>query len=316
MGSALERAERFLGLSVLAAIVLAGVAVAMAARRYSERHFDMSAMLRCLGASQRELLALYLPQLAVVGVLASAARLPSRLGGPARLAVPARGSAAVAPSDTSGCGRCWRVFATGLIALAGFALPPVMRLKDVPAAAGVTARTDTDAEQRLAGLWRCHPVYRRTHVALYRQLATDTVRAGRWRCAAAGLLALLGFILLYAGRTLNTQVGVAWRFGVNNLWRRRRSSVSQILAFGLALMAMAVIALVRTDLLTTWQESAARGCTQPLRHQHSAPPGRQYCQIPGPAQPVCVATVPHGARPTDHHQQPGRAQRRVQGSAL
>ncbi|MGB5535559.1 MAG: FtsX-like permease family protein, partial [Thiogranum sp.] len=71
--------------------------------------------------------------------------------------------------------------------------------------------------------------------------------------AAAALLALLGFILLYAGRTLNTQVGVAWRFGVNNLWRRSRSSVSQILAFGLALMAMAVIALVRTDLLTTWQ---------------------------------------------------------------
>jgi putative ABC transport system permease protein len=71
--------------------------------------------------------------------------------------------------------------------------------------------------------------------------------------AAAALLALLSFVLLYAGRHLNTRVGVAWRFGVNNLWRRSRTSISQILAFGLALMAMAVIALVRTDLLTTWQ---------------------------------------------------------------
>jgi len=73
VGSALERAERYLGLSVLAAIVLAGVAVAMAARRYSERHFDMSAMLRCMGASQRDLLGLYLPQLLVLGLAASAA---------------------------------------------------------------------------------------------------------------------------------------------------------------------------------------------------------------------------------------------------
>ncbi|MGB5605700.1 MAG: FtsX-like permease family protein, partial [Gammaproteobacteria bacterium] len=72
VGAALERAERYLGLAVLAAIVLAGVAVAMAARRYSERQFDMSALLRCMGASQRDLLGLFLPQLLVVGLLAAA----------------------------------------------------------------------------------------------------------------------------------------------------------------------------------------------------------------------------------------------------
>ena len=73
VGSALVRAERYLGLAVLAAILLAGVAIAMAARRYSERHFDMSALMRCMGASQRDLLALYLPQLLVIGLLASMA---------------------------------------------------------------------------------------------------------------------------------------------------------------------------------------------------------------------------------------------------
>ncbi len=71
--------------------------------------------------------------------------------------------------------------------------------------------------------------------------------------ALAALLGLFALLLLMLSRRLNTRVGVAWRFGLNNLWRRRGSSVSQILAFGLTLMAMAVVALVRTDLMTTWQ---------------------------------------------------------------
>jgi putative ABC transport system permease protein len=58
---------------------------------------------------------------------------------------------------------------------------------------------------------------------------------------------------LRAGRRLGRRVGVAWRFGFNNLWRRAAASVGQLTAFGVTLMAMALILLVRTDLLSTWQ---------------------------------------------------------------
>ena len=51
--SALDRAGRFLGLAALVSVVLAAVAVAMAARRHSERHLSGSAVMRCLGAQQR-----------------------------------------------------------------------------------------------------------------------------------------------------------------------------------------------------------------------------------------------------------------------
>jgi len=251
VGTALERAERFLGLSILAAIVLAGVAIAMAARRYSERHFDMSAMLRCLGASQQELLGIYLLQLLVVGVLSSA--LGCLVGWLAQhgLLYLLADLLPVAPAGTS----AWPVlagFATGLIALAGFALPPVMRLRGVPPLRVLRH----ELMPMPSSIWLVYGAAILSMLALMWRYTdswplTLSVLAGG--AAAAAVLALLGFTLLYAGRSLNARVGVAWRFGINNLWRRSRSSVSQILAFGLALMAMAVIALLRTDLLTTWQ---------------------------------------------------------------
>ena len=251
VGSALERAERYLGLSVLAAIVLAGVAVAMAARRYSERHFDMSALLRCMGASQRELLGLYLPQLLVIGLLASLAGCCLGWAAQYGLLYLLAGLLPATPSAP----HAWPVFAgfaTGLITLAGFALPPVMRLKEVSPLR--VLRRDLSPLPSRAWL-----VYGAALCAIVGVMwrytdswpLTLSVLAGG--IALVALLGLLALLLLLLGRRFNSRVGVAWRFGLNNLWRRKRGSISQILAFSLTLMAMAVVALVRTDLMTTWQ---------------------------------------------------------------
>ena len=251
IGRALERAERYLGLTSLLAVILAGVAIAMGARRYSERHFDVSAMLRCFGATQRDLVTLFVPQFLLLGLVASA--IGCALGWltqetifyvlkdlrPARL--PAAGIAPVAFG-----------FFTGLLALAGFALPPLLRLKRVPPLRVI--------RRELAPLpptaWI---VYGSASLAILvlmwrftgSLLLTAGVLAGS--LAAAAALAAFAGALLALGRRVHQRVGVAWRFGLNNLWRRTRTSIGQILAFGLALMAMAVIALLRTDLLNTWQ---------------------------------------------------------------
>jgi putative ABC transport system permease protein len=251
VGSALERAERFLGLAVIAAIALAGVAIAMAARRYSERHFDMSAMLRCLGAVQRDLLQLYLVQLAVLGLLASAAG--CLLGWLAQQGLLLL-LADLLPMAPSGTG-IWPVLAglaTGLVVLGGFALPPVLRLKGVPPLR-VLRR---DLTPLPSNAWLVYGAAVTAIVLLmwrYTDNVTLTLAVLAGATAAGVMLGLLGFFLLTLGRQLHARVGVAWRFGLNNLWRRRATSVSQILAFGLALMAMAVIGLVRTDLLSTWE---------------------------------------------------------------
>lgn len=71
LGSALSRAERYLGLSSIIVILISGVAIAMSTRRYTERHFNSTAILRCLGLKQRDILWLYGCQFIFLGMLAS-----------------------------------------------------------------------------------------------------------------------------------------------------------------------------------------------------------------------------------------------------
>src|SRR4029079_15244817 len=85
--STLERAEKFLGLSALVAVLLAAVAVALAARRYLHRQLDAAGVMRCLGASQGRVLALYVLQFAWLGIAASVAGCIVALGGQQVLAL-------------------------------------------------------------------------------------------------------------------------------------------------------------------------------------------------------------------------------------
>lgn len=252
LGAALERAERYLGLSIMVAVILAGVAIAIVVRRYSERHFDVSAMLRCLGLSQRDLLGLYLMQLLVLGVIASV--VGGLLGwlAQAGLLVVLAELLPVAPSS-AGVQPFLLGFVTGAVMLIGFALPPVMRLKQVPPLR-VLRR---DLLPLPGNAWVMYGfAIGAVFFLIWRYTGDIRLVFSALLGAAAMLLVLfmLGFALLVLSRTLQSRLGVAWRFGLNNLWRRRRLSLSQISAFGLAFMAITVITLVRNELITTWTQ--------------------------------------------------------------
>jgi putative ABC transport system permease protein len=69
------------------------------------------------------------------------------------------------------------------------------------------------------------------------------------------VLAAAGFLLVKAASALRGSVGVSWRYGVANLSRRRGESVVQIVAFGLGIMVLLLLAVVRNDLLADWRRS-------------------------------------------------------------
>ena len=127
----LERAEQFLGLAALVAVILAAVAVALAASRYLRRHLDTAAMLRCFGAPRRQALALFVLQFAALGVIASVAGIALALAGQSLLVALLT---SVAPADLPAPGflPAATAFGTGVLLLFGFALPPLIALANVP----------------------------------------------------------------------------------------------------------------------------------------------------------------------------------------
>lgn len=252
VGGALGRAERYLNLASLAAVLLAGVAVALSAARFAARRFDASALLRCLGLSRHEALALFGLQLALLGLIAS--MLGALLGwaGQHVLFYLLRG---LIPDDLPPAD-LWPALAgmaTGLVALAGFALPPLAALGRVPPLR-VLRR---DMLPVPASSWL---VYGAALVALgliMWRLSLDLKLT--LALLGGGLLAalLLGGMLLLGLQSLRRMLqraALPWRLGLGQLLRHPLAAAGQSLAFGLILLAMALIALLRGELLDTWQD--------------------------------------------------------------
>ena len=73
--------------------------------------------------------------------------------------------------------------------------------------------------------------------------------------AAVLALAVAGALLVRTGGARARLCGRAWRYGVANLARRRAESIAQIVAFGLGIMLLLALAILRNDLVTDWRAS-------------------------------------------------------------
>jgi putative ABC transport system permease protein len=253
LNSAIDRASRFLNLASLASVLLAAVAVAMGARRYASRHIDAVALMKCMGASQRFVLAISIIELTLLAL--SAVAVGALLGYWAqtglawllrdliRTELP---GASLAPLAIA--------LVTVTAMLIGFALPALLQLKNTPPAR-VLRRTVTAPPLRF-GL-----VYVLAVGALFAilwSLVRDTelvvdVLAGVLGVGVA--LTLAGYALVRLTGRLRGAVGVAWRYGLANVSRRGGASVVQIVAFGLGIMVLLLLAVVRSDLLADWRRS-------------------------------------------------------------
>lgn len=251
--SSMERSGRFLNLASMVSVLLAAVAVAMAARRYSRRHRDRIALMKCMGASQSTILRSSVWQLLILALAGGVAG--SLLGYFAQLglawlmrdligqALPAPGLEPVALG-----------MITALSILAGFALPDLAQMGKTPPLR--VLRHDLEPPKLRYGMGWLAGVA--AVLALLLWIVRDsrlvlTIFAG----TAATFLALgaAGWLLVKSLRGFRGAAGVAWRYGLANIARRGRESVVQVVAFGLGLMVLLLLSTVRTDLMDTWRQS-------------------------------------------------------------
>ena len=251
--SAMDRAGRFLNLASLVSVLLAAVAVAMAARRYSHRHRDRIALLKCLGSSQSLIIQVSLLQLVLMalvgGLIATGLGFIAQQGLAFLLRDLIQG-ALPAPS--------WQPLVLGLLTavviLAGFALPELWQMGKTPPLR--VLRNDIGPPPLRYGLsWLAAAL---SIIALLLWMVQDTrlvLMIALGTGVTLTVLGACGWLLVKALQGFRSAAGAAWRYGLANIARRGRDSAVQVVAFGLGLLVLLLLTLVRNELLDNWRGS-------------------------------------------------------------
>lgn len=251
--SAIDRAEAYLSLASMVALLLSATAVAVSARRYAAAQLDGVALMKCLGAKQSLVLSATLIELGIIGLIAGVAGsllgylaqlgLGTLVSGFMDIALPAPGLAPAASGVLA-----------ALAVLAGFALPAMLTLRTVPplrvlrhdAAPKPLPSMLSYGAAVVAVLWLLIYLVGTGKLLLYSALGLG---------AGAALLYGAAWTMVRLVGPLRHGTGIAWRYGLANVARRRGDSVAQVMAFGFGLTVLLLLSVVRRDLLDTWYTS-------------------------------------------------------------
>ncbi len=249
---ALERAQKFLRLAAMLAVVFAAVAVGLSARRYMQRHLDGCAVMRCLGATQARLTRLFLIEFALLGLVACA--LGCAVGYLTQFAVESLLSGLFAARlPQPGLTPVFYGFAVGMTLMLGFIWPQLLRLRSV-STLRVLRREWNDAD-RVS--WMAYAFGSGCLALLIVLMAGDltlgAVVVGGFMLACGVYAALAWAVLGMISRLRGGSAG-SWRYGLASLTRRRAASVMQVTALGLGLTAILLLVIVRGDLLDAWHK--------------------------------------------------------------
>ena len=255
MRQTLDRASQFLNLVALLAALLCAVAVALAARSFAERQLDACALLRVLGQSQRTLTLSYGLEFLGAGLLASAVGVLTgyavHLGFVVLLAglVDAQLPAATVQPALMG-------MAMGLTLLVAFGLPPVLQLAQVPPLRVI--RRDLGSLQVRSGLVLAMGLvgFALTLLMVSRNLTLGLITVGGFAVALLVFAGLAAAALWLLRGAVPGEKSPSWlRLATRQVGARPVFAVVQVSALSVGLLALALLVLLRTDLIASWRQA-------------------------------------------------------------
>ncbi len=255
MRQTLDRAGKFLNLVALLAALLSAVAVALAARAFAARHLDDCAMLRVLGLSQRHIALAYTAEFVWVGMFASGVGLAlgyavhllfvSLLKGLVETALPA-------PS-------VWPVvygLGTGLTLLLAFGLPPVLQLASVPALR-VMRRDVGELKATTLSVWALRLMgFAVLLVAVSRDLKLGLMVVGGFAGAVLLFAGMAWLAVWVLRRSVVEGSAPPWlMLATRQVSARPLYAMVQVSALAVGLLALSLLVLLRTDLISSWRNA-------------------------------------------------------------
>jgi putative ABC transport system permease protein len=255
LGQTLERAEKFLNLIALLAALLSAVAVALAARGFAANHLDDCAMLRVLGLSQRTIASAYTFEFTVIGLLASGLGVVFGyavhyifvllLAGLVDAALPAAG--------------LWPVIfgmGMGLTLLLAFGLPPVLQLAQVPPLRVIRRDVGNLKPASMGVLAVGVAGFATLLLAASSDITLGLIAVGGFAAAALVFAALSWLAVKLLRRSVVESTAPRWLvLATRQISARPAFAVVQVSALAVGLLALILLVLLRTDLISSWRKA-------------------------------------------------------------
>jgi putative ABC transport system permease protein len=255
MSQTLDRADKFLSLVALLAALLSAVAVALSARAFAASHLDDCAMLRVLGLRQRTIAAAYAFEFALVGLFASGLGVVIGYSVHYLFVLLLAGLVdAALPAAT-----LWPVLlgmGMGLTLLFAFGLPPVLQLAQVPPLRVIRRDVGNLKPASLGVLAVGVLGFAALLLAASSDLKLGLIAVGGFGGAVAVFAALSWVAVKLLRVSVNENTAPRWMvLATRQMSARPAYTVVQVSALAVGLLALVLLVLLRTDLISSWRKA-------------------------------------------------------------
>lgn len=257
IGRSIARAEQYFLLASLLAIVLASVAIAVAAQRYSQRHYDPVAIMKTLGASRKMVQRVYLLQIlfiTTVGII---------IGGIVGFGIQ-QGVVSLVKEQVSVSlqtwhwGPVWIAMFTGIVCAVLFSLYPLLKLFSVPPLRVLRKDLGASMSSRIIQFLAAGGAILLLMFAYSKNIKISLILFVSGIALVAALL-VVTYGLIWLGRRLGKGRMGAWQLAWARIQRRAMDNSVQLISFSVTIMLLLVVLVMRNDMIKQWRDQLPEG---------------------------------------------------------